>query len=75
MKNRATAQIKCELENYGVYTDCPKSRCVYEEIHKAFICPSQEKNPIVPQNYGIYRVAHEIRNLNIQTQVVPNFSQ
>ena len=32
MKNKATAQIKCELENYGVYTDCQNLRCVYEEI-------------------------------------------
>ena len=23
---------KCELENYGVYTDCQNLRCVYEEI-------------------------------------------
>jgi hypothetical protein len=32
MKNKTTAQIKCELENYGVYTDCQNLRCVYEEI-------------------------------------------
>ena len=47
MKNRATAQIKCELENYGVYTDSPNQGvCMRKSMKskKSFVFFFQEKN-------------------------------
>ena len=40
-----------------------------------FASTPREKSYHCSKNYGIYRVAHEIRNLNIQTQVVQFFNR
>ena len=59
MKNRATAQIKCELENYGVYTDCQNQGvCMRKSMKSAVLFAStpREKSYHCSKNYGIYRV-------------------